>query len=49
MKYEVKKVKKLPRYKYYKKNINCIVEKYTTEFQHYGIKFKYIPYKLKKR
>ncbi|MCL2157086.1 MAG: hypothetical protein FWH54_03590 [Methanobrevibacter sp.] len=48
--------KKLPKniirkdkYKYYKENINNIIEDYNNQFNKYGIKFEYTPYKLKKR
>ncbi|MCL2115578.1 MAG: hypothetical protein FWH29_05085 [Methanobrevibacter sp.] len=47
--------KKLPKniirkdkYKYYKENINTIVEDYNNQFNKYGIKFEYTPYKLKR-
>ena len=48
--------KKLPKsirdkysYKYIKENIDDIVEDYNKIFNKYGMKFEYIPYKLKKR
>ena len=49
MKYESEKVRNGVIYKYNKGNINNIVKKYNNEFEPYGIEFKYIPYKFKKR
>ena len=42
-------LRKVLKYKYYKNNTNSIIEKYNKELNEYGIEFKYIPYKLKKK
>ena len=49
IKYESYDVRNVAKYKYNKKNIFEIIKRYNSEFKEFGIEFKYIPYKLKKR
>ena len=46
---ESPKVQQIPKYKYYKSNIERIVKDYNKQFNEFGIEFEYTPYKLKKR
>lgn len=49
IKYESEDIMKIPKYKYYKVNINYIIKEYSKEFGKYGIGFIYVPFKIKKR
>ena len=49
LKYQSEELRKRVIYKYTKNDIINIVKRYDNEFKKFGIKFKYIPYKLKKR